>query len=434
MKITMICIGSMGDVRPYVVLGSELKRRGHEISICTFSNFKNVVEEEGLIYKPMSGNANTFISNVMKPSARGAGFLVQLRKTMYDIVEPFLHDLETAAEGADAIIGTFFGQVYRTIAEARHIPYIQTHYYPMDSNADTPIPVGNSISSIKSWNRASYQLGYLLISMMERHYMADWRDNHGLKPRKIAAKPDYILDGHVIPVLYAISPYVMPRPEAWEGNIHLTGSWLGELKNENAPSPELAAFVENGEPPVYIGFGSMYGNNIAKTIRAARNAVRSSGVRAVISTGSNKVDIKSEHNLCVVNNAPHGWLFERVSAVVHHGGAGTTFTGFKAGKPTLIVPFGGDQFFWGERAYALGVGPKPIPRETLTATKLSRALKKLVNTPSYAEEALKLSKNLKNEHGEVAAADIIERELSNWIGHDIRVNGAAQEKGKIINE
>ena len=415
MKITMICIGSTGDVRPYIVLGRELHRRGHDVAICAFAPFEKAVRDEGLRFKPISGNVSEFMANIMKPGVNGVTYLKEIRDTLRSILQPFLCDLESACDDSDAVIATFFGQIIQSIAEVRHIPFVQTHYYPMDMNAEAPISSAPGQRAGRAWNMTSYQLGYFLISMMEKMYLTDWRKKRGMSPRKLQTQPDYMLNGHVIPVIYAVSPLVLPRPTNWSDNIHMTGAWLDDRQTDYQPSEELQAFLDAGEPPVYIGFGSMTGNNIAKVFKIIRDAVRSSGVRAVVSTGWGRADIHSEPNLCVVNFVPHDWLFPRVCAVVHHGGAGTVAAGLEAGKPTLVVPFGGDQPFWGERVRALGVGPKPIPRERLSATKLAKALHLLVTTRSYRVAARELGEHLRNEHGEVIAANIVEHELRKWL-------------------
>ena len=129
MRITMICIGSTGDVRPYLVLGRELRRRGHEVSICAFANFASAVKAEGLGFKPVSGDVKTFMANLMN-GANGVAFLKQVRDTLREFIEPFLADLEAATEDAQAIVGTYFGQVFQSLAEMRHVPYVQTQYFP----------------------------------------------------------------------------------------------------------------------------------------------------------------------------------------------------------------------------------------------------------------------------------------------------------------
>ena len=113
MRITMICIGSTGDVRPYLVLGRELRRRGHEVSVCAFASFASAVKAEGLGFRPVSGDVKTFMANLMN-GANGVAFLRQVRDTLREFIEPFLADLEAATEGAQAVIGTYFGQVFQS--------------------------------------------------------------------------------------------------------------------------------------------------------------------------------------------------------------------------------------------------------------------------------------------------------------------------------
>ena len=289
MRITMICIGSTGDVRPYLVLGRELRRRGHEVSICAFASFESAVKAEGLGFRPVSGDVKTFMANLMN-GANGVAFLKQVRDTLREFIEPFLADLEAATEGAQAIVGTYFGQVFQSLAEMRHVPYVQTHYFPIDPNPQAPIASAPGQRVGKAWNLATYQLGHLLISTLEKYYLSDWRQSRGMSPRRLEAAPSYELCGHLIPVLYAISPLIMPRPARWGENIHMTGFWLDRRESAYQPDPALADFLAAGEKPVYIGFGSMNAGDMAETLDIAREAVRESGVRAVLSTGWGGVD------------------------------------------------------------------------------------------------------------------------------------------------
>lgn len=414
MRITMICIGSTGDVRPYIVLGRELKARGHEIAICAFSDFEPAILKEGFQYKPINGDVKTLMANIMNGST-GVGFLKQVRDSLKDCIHPFLSDLEAAADGADAIIGTFFGQVFQSLAEVRRIPFIQTHYFPMDKNALAPISSAPGQRAGKAWKLASYEIGYFIVSVMEKYYLSDWRAQHGMAPRKLEGAPSYELNGHTIPVLYAMSPLVMPRPATWGENIHMTGYWLDNQISDFTPPAELTAFLEKGEKPVYIGFGSMLSGDMGETLSIVLEAVKQSGVRAVVSSGWGGVKIPESENVMAADFVPHDWLFRHVSAVVHHGGAGTTAAGIQAGCPTLVIPFGGDQPFWAERVRALCIGPKAIPRDKLTVAKLSKALEELTTTKKYRVAARELGERLRLENGAVIAANIIEHELRQWL-------------------
>lgn len=427
MRITMICIGSTGDVRPYIVLGRELQARGHEITICAFADFEPVILKEGFHFKPVNGDVKALMANLMNGST-GVGFLKQVRDSLIDIIDPFLEDLEAACDGAEAIIGTYLGQVFQSLAEVRHIPYIQTHYFPMDKNPETPITSAPGQHGGKAWNLASYQLGHFVVSVMEKYYLADWREKHGMSPRKLEATPKYQLNGHTIPVLYAISPLVMPRPATWGENIHMTGFWRDDRDIDFTPSPELSAFLEAGEKPIYVGFGSMVSGDMGETLEIVLDAIRDSGVRAILSKGWGGKDIPLSDNVFVADFVPHDWLFNHVAAVVHHGGAGTTAAGIQAGCPTLVVPFGGDQPFWAGRVKDLGIGPKAIPRDKLTVSRLSRAFTDLTTTKKYRVAARELGERLRLEQGHIIAANIVEHELRKWLREEGREPVIVQPK------
>lgn len=416
MRISMLTIGSTGDVRPYVLLGRELKKRGHEITIAAFAPFREMAEEAGLHFFPLSGDVMNVMNNLMKPGVNGTGFLNQVEKSLKHILPTLLDDLMQSADGADAMCCTFFGSMFYSIAEKYHIPCIQTQYFPMDPNGVTPISSAPRLNQSKSWNLTSYKLGYFLISLLEKRYLTDWRKAQGLSVRKITTKPDYTLQGHTIPVIYAISPLVMPRPRRWGEHIHMSGFWWNDEPCIYEPDPALADFLAKGDKPLYIGFGSMVSGNMSKTFTTVVKAVRAANLRAIISLGWNgeKLRMKNDDHVFFADHIPHDWLFKQVSAVVHHGGAGTTASGLRAGKPTLVIPFGGDQPFWGSRVQALGCGPKPLRRENLTVARLTKSLLDLTNHASYRVAAEELAERLRMEHGVQRAADMMEQEIAAW--------------------
>ena len=423
MRISMVAIGSTGDVRPYVLLGKELKKRGHEVTIVCFDMTEQMVTEAGLNFAPLAGSVKDIFMAVMTPGTNGFTFLPKFKNALLDDLPQFLHTLEEGCKDAEAIICTFFGSVVYSIAEKHNIPCIQTHYFLMDYNDMFPITTAPGLKMGKAWNKVSYKMGYALINTLEWHYLSDWRSEEGMKSKKISMSPDYYINGHKIPVLYAISPLLVPRAPEWDEHIHMTGFWTDPEPCEYEPEPSLVRFLEEGEKPVYIGFGSMVSGDMGQTLDIVLKAVAASGVRAIIGRGwgGGALDAAlSNPNVYVADYIPHDWLFSRVSAVVHHGGAGTTAAGVLACKPTLVVPFGGDQPFWGQRIYDLGIGPKPIKRENLTVEKLADALIKLTHTPRFNVAVSEIGERMKYENGTLLAADIVEREINDWIAEDKR--------------
>ena len=416
MKITMLTIGSTGDVRPYVLLGRELKARGHEITIAAFSGFEKLIAENGLKYYPLSGDVMKLMANVMKPGVNGVTFLKEFEDSIRDIAPVLLNDLTHACDDADAMICTFFGSLSYSIAEKQNIPCIQTQYFPMDPNDATPISSAPGQRLGKTWNRTSYKLGYLLIGLLEKRYLTQWRIDNGLEVRKLQTKPDYHVGDRTVPVIYAVSPMVLPRPKAWDEHIHMSGFWWDDEPVEWDAPQDLKDFLENGEQPIYIGFGSMVSGDMNKTFTKVLKAVRASRVRAVINLGWGGKDLhlKSNNRVYFADYVPHDWLFPRVRAVVHHGGAGTTAAGLRYGKPTLVVPFGGDQPFWGNRVNAIGCGPKPISRDRMTVQRLTKGIIDLTTHASYCVAAEELGARLRMETGTKNAADIVEREILAW--------------------
>lgn len=420
----MIAIGSTGDVRPYIILGRELKKRGHDIRIAAFEPFEESVRGAGLDFFRVGGDVKDLMSHLMKPGAVGLSYLRESEKAVQKIAPVLLHDLMLAGEGAEAIICTFFGTMYYSVAEKYRVPCIQTHYFPMDPNPEMPISSAPILNRASWWNRLSYRIGYLMISILEKRYLTSWRKEHGLSLRSLRVGPDYTCNGHRIPAIYAVSPQLMPRPECWDDRIYMSGFWWEEQPCEFAPPRELEEFLAHGEKPIYIGFGSMVSGDMGETFRTVREAVELAGVRAIIASGwAGEEHPVNTDRIYYADYVPHDWLFPRVKAAVHHGGAGTTAASLRAGLPTLIIPFGGDQPFWGVRVHAAGCGPKPVNRYGMKAETLAARLRELTGNAAYRENAWAMSEALRREHGVTMAADIIEREIAAWLKEDARRTG-----------
>ncbi len=413
MNITVIAIGSTGDVRPCMLLGQELNKRGHQVTITAFFRFAELIENNGLLFYPIRGNVDKYMASIMEPNTNGITYLPHLWKAIKDIAPLMIEDITDSCRNADAIICSYFGSVFYSIAEMFDIPCIQIHLFPMDPTGECPIASVRNMHLGEWFNRISYKIGYFLIGLFEKIILTEWRKANGLILKKITTHPDYLVCKHCVPVIYATDPSVFPPPKDWNSSIYMTGFFFDE-KTLYKTNPDLESFFKNGDTPIYIGFGSMNTGNMSKLIDIMIKSVRESGLRAVFNIGESPNSMNSDSVIMFIREVPHDWLFPRVRAVVHHGGVGTTAIGLKYGKPSLIIPFSGDQPFWAEQVRKAGCGPKPIARNHITIRNMTKALLDLTNNKTYYENARRIGEELTNRHGVLKTADLVEAEIAKW--------------------
>jgi sterol 3beta-glucosyltransferase len=259
----------------------------------------------------------------------------------------------------------------------------------------------------KPFNRATYAA----LSATLRAYAGitnRWRTKElGLPVRKNS----HDLVGNARIVLQAFSPLVTPVDPRWPDSVRTTGFWYLPSKDWAVPAP-LAAFLADGPPPVYLGFGSMAGRGAQRTADVVADAVRKAGVRAVVATGWGGIapDVESR-DVLVIDQAPHDKLFPDMAAVVHHGGSGTTGAALAAGRPQVVCPFVADQPHWAARMHAVGVAPAPLRQQDLTADRLATRLAHVTGDPGARENAELLGARIRAENGVHAAVDALEHVL-----------------------
>jgi UDP:flavonoid glycosyltransferase YjiC (YdhE family) len=204
---------------------------------------------------------------------------------------------------------------------------------------------------------------------------------------------------------------LIPKPSDWGSNIDISGFFFLSA-SDYIPADDLTAFLAAGPPPVYIGFGSIIVDNPNHVTKLILDAVKATGHRALISKGWGGfgADESMPEEVFLLGNVPHDWLFKRVSCVIHHGGAGTTAAGIACGKPTVVIPFFGDQPFWGAMVARAGAGPMPIPYQELTAAKLSVAILEAL-TPTILEKAEELGMKISKEKGADVGAKSFHHQL-----------------------
>jgi sterol 3beta-glucosyltransferase len=270
-------------------------------------------------------------------------------------------------------------------------------FLPTGAFPNPGLPVLGHGRLAQTYNRTTHRLVMRLATLFERRFFRPWRAEHGLPDAPI--RTAHRTDGRRISILNAWSPHVAPPPPDWPADAHPTGYWFLDREDRWTPPDSLARFLNDGPPPAYVGFGSMAGRRPEQTTRTVLEALARTGMRGVLARGwggLSPTDVP--HTVHLIDAVPHDWLFPRVAAVVHHGGAGSTAAGLRAGRPTVVCPFFGDQPFWGRRVQELGVGPAPMSQRTLTPEKLATALREATSAAVQAK-AERLGAAIRAEDG-----------------------------------
>ena len=417
MKITVFAAGSRGDIQPCVALSRGLQQAGYQVRLAAPEDFAGFIQEHGVDFYPLRGDVQQIMASdtgrkfMETGGANPFKSIGAVRKMIAPVIMSMAEDAYAACQDADALIclGVFsaFGQA---IAEALHIPIIHVEPTPLLPTSAFPAPSWPIQRDLGGFhNRLSGKAMLSVIWMWYRPFVNDFRRQLGLSPSSFAR---FYRALKSTPMLSAYSASIIPHPADWPDDIHVTGYFFLEPQTDWQPPPKLEAFLEAGEPPVYIGFGSMAGRNPERLAKIVLEALTMSSQRGLLLTGWG--GLRPEllpDNVFVVDAAPHSWLFPRMTAVIHHGGAGTTAEGLRAGVPTIIVPFVLDQPFWGARIKALGVGTDPIPQKQLTAERLADAIKTAVTNPSIRQNAKSGGEAIRAENGLDNAVKIVQRYL-----------------------
>ncbi|KAG6080583.1 hypothetical protein E4U15_003249 [Claviceps sp. LM218 group G6] len=401
LNVVIQIVGSRGDVQPFLALGKVLKETyGHRIRIATHAIFKSFVEENGLEFFNIGGDPAELMAFMVKNpglmpgiDALKSGEITRRRRGIEEMLLGCWRSCFEAGDGmgpppkqhrdtrvrraqpfvADAIIANPPSFAHIHIAEKMGIPLHMMFTY------DDLARSGGHHKQIQETSTRTTSCIFLLGSWI-------------VEPSQNSLHILLVSSSSILIVisLFTKSPALIPKPNDWPVHIDISGFCFLHLASSYIPDPDLAAFLEAGPPPVYIGFGSIVVDDPNSMTQMIFEAIRLAGIRALVSKGWGGLGAEDGGNpesIFMLGNVPHDWLFERVSAVVHHGGAGTTATGIKAGKPTLIVPFFGDQPFWGAMIAKANAGPEPILYKDLTAEKLAEAIKICLEPNTLARAA-----------------------------------------------
>ncbi|XP_023553938.1 sterol 3-beta-glucosyltransferase UGT80A2-like isoform X1 [Cucurbita pepo subsp. pepo] len=406
LQIVMLIVGTRGDVQPFVAIGKRLQDYGHRVRLATHSNFKEFVLTAGLEFFALGGDPKILAGYMVKNKGflpSGPSEIPVQRNQMKEIIYSLLPackepDPETGISfNAEAIIANPPAYGHTHVAEALKIPIHIFFTMPWTPTSEFPHP----LSRVKQ--QAGYRLSYQIVDSLIWLGIRDMIND--LRKKRLKLRPvTYLSGSHAsessVPHGYIWSPHLVPKPKDWGPKVDVVGFCFLDLASSYEPPESLVNWLKAGDKPIYIGFGSLPVQEPAKMTQIIVKALELTRQRGIINKGWGGLGNLEEPKdfVYLLDNCPHDWLFLQCKAVVHHGGAGTTAAGLKAACPTTIVPFFGDQPFWGEQVHARGVGPSPIPVEEFSLNKLVDAINFMLD-PTVKKSAVELAKAMENEDG-----------------------------------
>lgn len=419
MRALLVTHGTRGDVQPFLALAVALRDRGHEALLAAPESFASAARDHEVEFAPLDEGPNRLMDDPVVKEAMEGGYqglrgkitAVRTAQLIKPLMADVLHDVGAVARasGADVVVHTP-GLPAQHAAEMLGVPAVLATLQPgWVPTSVFPCPMVPLPRLPKAFNRATY----LTVSATLRAYSGivnTWRTTElGLLRRRDAH--DLLRDaaGEHRVVLQAFSSLVTVNDPAWPKSVRTTGFWYLPSAREWAPPERLERFLAAG-PAVYVGFGSMAGRDSRRAASIVADAVRQAGVRAVVATGWGGIAPDPEADgVLVIDQAPHDWLFPRMSAIVHHGGGGTTGAALAAGRPQVVCPFVADQPYWANRMHTAGAAPAPVRQQHLTAERLADALKRAVGDTAMRDRAEQLGQQIRAENGVTTAVDTLEQ-------------------------
>ncbi|MBE7434403.1 MAG: glycosyltransferase family 1 protein [Anaerolineales bacterium] len=413
--ITLLTSGTRGDVIPYIALGKGLQNAGYNVRISAPRGFAPLIQSHHVPFAPFDGNPTDLMieQGDFTPFTLGTDPIrsFQSTRTFLQKARPlYRHMLHTAAQacrGSDLLIHglpTIWGA---HIAEGLGNPAVRANLQPLTPTREFPsalLPFRFSLSGIGNWlsHWAVTQATWLSWRSEINHArhadfglgLAHWLD------------PSLQADSHQPLTLNAFSEHVVPRPKDWNKKQIITGYWRSkEETSEGVDEFEsVQRFIDSAKNLIAIGFGSPGTQGYLPMLEEALHIANAQAVLTLPTKWHGEIKSK---NIFPIEYVPHGWLYPRVKAAVHHGGAGTTSASLHAGIPTIALPLAIDQFFWGERVQKLGVGMS-IPQRKLNAENLAQAITEALNNKAMNAKAKEISEALSKEDGVMTAVKAIQ--------------------------
>jgi sterol 3beta-glucosyltransferase len=413
MRVAIISFGSQGDARPLIALGQSLARAGHQAVLLADAEFAALATEVGMEFLPLAGGSvRELITHpeFAKLFQRGLNVRVVMQVLLNYVsryTEAWGRQFREVASDADLVVAaglTFY--IGLTVAEALGLPTVAVTLQPVTPTRDFAPTIVRAARLPRIVYPTLHRVVSAAVWFLTARPVQRLRHSLGL-PTWPWYGPGRQLLRQRMPLLTAVSPTLVPRPRDWPDFVHMTGFWYLDTADTYEPPAHLVHFLEADLPTVYAGFGSMAGFDPLATVELVLEALGRR--RAIIAAGwGGLASTVLPDSVCCIEAAPHDWLLPRMSLAIHHGGAGTTAAVARAGIPQVIIPHMADQPFWAARVLALGAGPAPVERRTLTAGNLAVAIH-AAESPAMRQAAAALGTRLRAEDGVGEALRIIEQ-------------------------
>ncbi len=421
MRIGIQTWGSDGDVRPFIALGAGLKRAGHDVILALshaenrdFTDFSRAfdfpIRRVGMLDPAMLSSTDEMLRTARNP-------ITQLKVVMECLYDPFAVDMAEAAKDLcqenDVVIGHFMLHQLKTAAEVHRMPCLSVFTAPILPTA-TFAP-GGIVLPLPGLNRLGWKIADAVLGRTYLPSVNALRTVEGLRPFKSTLREAFCSS---VLNLVEVSPVLFPPPADWDDRVSVCGAFnLQEPGGQwQMPGP-LQRFLDNGPPPLYMTFGSMSagGRTSDEGLELLAQGARRAGVRAIIQTGGHQAAPAAAPDLFFLSRAPHHLVFPQCAAVVHHGGAGTSHSASRAGVPSIVVEHVMDQAFWGAMLFKAGIAPSMLHRRTLTAGRLARAIRTVLDSPTMQEKAREVGELMGREDGVRRAVALIEERLGDVV-------------------
>lgn len=419
MRLLAITFGTRGDVEPFLTLGSGLAEAGHEVRLVSHAMFDNLASGSGVEFvgSPGRGMREIIESDEAQEMMRSVGNPLTLPRRLEhlfgDDIDLLYESVDEAAQDVDAILAFPATFPALDVAELRGIPVVQVHHVPAMPTRAFP-PAVNFVhreSLGRVGNRLAYSADAAAATIAMRRPVNAARQRV-LRTRRRGVIGTLRQRNNYKGALVGVSPHVLPPPADWPETVETCGYWWPRGVDAPPLNEGVSEFLDRDGPVLFFTLGSTALEDPERITELVCDAAREAGVRLLLQRGwSGLGDGADSADVMVVDDLSYPELFDRVAAVVHHGGAGTTALGLRHGRPSMAIPAIADQFFWGHRMQALGVGPRPLALRQLTQPELATRMRGLVEKQRYLERATILSNLLANEDGVANAVAALDRML-----------------------